>query len=654
MNFRISGKTERYTLFTYYFLLFLLISALLRITFFIWVAAEVAWNPIAVLRTLATGLFFDIGTISFFFLPFSLYLAVFPNKWTGKRLDKIVTYSGFFLITVVFIFSFLGEITFWEEFKRRFNFIAVDYLVYTYEVFKNINESYPLPLLIGCILTITFLIYFVFRKRNYFKNTFEHTAPVKQRLLFLGVNIGLVLIFSLFITNDKAEWSENRYNNEISKAGIYSFFAAFRNNELSYTDFYQTLSEKEAFSLVKTELGNTEYTDKNPGFIRRKITDSLTETTPNVILICVESLSADVLNTYGSIKNITPNLDGLIQKSIWFENMYATGTRTVRGMEALTLSIPPTPGRSIVKRKNNENLFNVSSVFKQKGYTSTFFYGGDGYFDNMAHYFSANGFDIVDRSRRLLGADEVKTGHYNIDDNEATFENAWGVCDEDLYNKVLSFTDTKVAKDPAAPFFHFIMTTSNHRPYTYPEGKIDIPSGTGRAGAIKYTDYAIGEFIKNASAKPWFKNTVFIIVADHCASSAGKWELDVANYHIPALIYNLPGASPQKIAATCSQIDLTPTLFGLLHWSYETNSFGQNVLDPATPHRAFIGNYRKLGYMQNDHLMILGEGKTANFYSWDKKTNQLNLKKNDSEFLKKTIANYQMADYLYHNNGLKE
>ena len=198
------------------------------------------------------------------------------------------------------------------------------------------------------------------------------------------------------------------------------------------------------------------------------------------------------------------------------------------------------------------------------------------------------------------------------------------------------------------------MTTSNHKPYTYPEGKIDIPSGTGRNGAIKYTDYTIGEFLKAARTKPWFKNTVFVIMSDHCASSAGRWELDVQNYHIPALIYNLPNSKSRKIEKLSSQIDMFPTLFAMLGWDYETNLFGKNILDmKPEDERAFIGNYRKLGFLKDNKVVVLGDRKTANFYQWNPSDNSLNPLPMDKGFLETAIANYQVADYLYSNGGLQ-
>jgi phosphoglycerol transferase MdoB-like AlkP superfamily enzyme len=204
------------------------------------------------------------------------------------------------------------------------------------------------------------------------------------------------------------------------------------------------------------------------------------------------------------------------------------------------------------------------------------------------------------------------------------------------------------------PFFDFIMTTSNHRPYTYPENRIDIPSGTGRNGAVKYTDYAIGDFIKKSKTKPWFDNTIFVIMADHCASSAGRWELDVQNYHIPAIVFNTKNIMPQRINTLCSQIDIFPTLFNLLNWDYSSNLFGKDILKmEPNEERAFIGNYRKLGLLKGEKLMVLSEQNQSNFYRWNKDDNSLNEIPLDTTFLNETISFYQVADYLYKNNGLK-
>jgi len=647
----------RFTLFKAYIGLFLILSFIVRCSFFIWNFSEVDKEAFTLIETFGIGFLFDIATISFFAIPYLAYLLFFPKRFYGSIVDKIITYFGFSIGVLIIFFSFFGEFTFWDEFQRRYNFIAVDYLIYTYEVVKNINESYPLPILISAMLVLVLTSIFIVYRFGYFNKMFKSETTFKPKLIASFPWIIIVVISMLFITNKQADFSENRYNNELAKSGIYSFFAAFRNNELPYNEFYKTIPKEEAFKTVKASLLNSKnaFGNANINSIYRTIlnTDSISKSIkPNVIFICIESLSGDFLKEFGNKSNITPTLDSLANKSLFFKNLYATGTRTVRGMEAITLSIPPTPGRSIVKRKNNQDLFTIGEVFKQKGYERNFFYGGDGYFDNMNTYFGGNGFNIVDRGRGFLLDKNITTTRTNIEDDEVTFENAWGVCDMDIYNKVLKEADK--AYVTGKPFFDFVMTTSNHKPYTYPEGKIDIPSGTGRNGAVKYTDYAIGQFIKKAQQKPWFKNTVFVIMSDHCASSAGRWELDVKNYHIPALIFNLPNQQPEKINKLASQIDVFPTLFSALHWNYKSNLFGNDIMSmQPQDERAFIGNYRKLGYLKDNKILILDEQKNANFYSWNPSDNSLTTIPSEESFEKKSISFYEVSDDLYRNEGLK-
>lgn len=632
---------------------FLLFSLLLRVILIVWQFSEVNHSVFGLLKTILCGVFFDLGVLSFVWLISSFYLLLMPKKWIGSVVDKTLIYFFFTLTLLIFIFTFFAEITFWDEFKCRFNFVAVDYLIYTFEVVNNINESYPLVFLIPAMLLITFGILFVFKKRGSFSETFSTKISFKTRIILFVTAIVVAGFYVAFIKNADAEWSENRYTNEISKAGIYSFFAELRSSKLDYETFYEKISTKEAFAITRGNLKNPQTKFEADSIsIRRNITDSLaSEQRPNVVFVLMESMSANFMREFGNDKTITPFMDKLAQESVLFSNLYATGTRTVRGMEAVTLSIPPTPGSSIVKRPNNTNLFTIASVFKQKNYQCNFFYGGDGYFDNMNAYFGGNGFDIYDRGRGSILSDEIKAKRYTISDDEVTFENAWGACDEDMYNKLIKVSDKYHAEKK--PFLNFVMTTSNHRPFTYPDKKIAIPSGTSRNGAVQYADFALQQLFEKAKDKPWFKNTIFVVIADHCASSAGKDEIDVANYHIPAMIYGA-NIKPEKISKLSSQIDVFPTLFGLLNWNYESNFYGQNVRDISFEPRAFLGTYLKLGYMKNDEIMILSNQKKKHFYKWNKETNGLNKIQMNESFLKEAISGYQTADYLFTHKKLEE
>ena len=596
---------------------------------------------------------FDLAVSLYIFVLYAIYLLFLPQKWNDSYVNRILTYTGCFLAFLLSMFTFFAEVSFWFEFESRFNFIAVDYLVYTFEVVNNINQSFPLPYLIAGMITGSLLVVGIFYKKMVFAVNFHSATPFRQRLTITACILICVFTSYMLLQNSWADTGNNRYNNELAKSGIFSFFAAFRNNELDYNAFYLKRNEREVFQTASNELAEPgTQIPKNQFSIRRFVANPGEVRKPNIIMVTVESLSASFMNTFGSNKNLTPVLDSLVRESLVFTDMYATGTRTVRGMEALTLSIPPTPGNSIVRRQDNKNLFNIGTVFRQAGYSRTFFYGGDGYFDNMNAFFGNNGYDIIDRGRKIVPGEHLHTARTFIPDQNVHFENAWGICDEDLYDAVIRDADRKDSR--SQPFFDFVMTTSNHTPYTYPEGKVGIPSGSGRDGAVKYTDYAIGAFLKKIQKKAWFKNTVIIFIADHCASSAGKNEIDVAKYHIPCLIYNLCPSHPSIIDVQCSQIDLYPTLFGLLRWKYPSNFYGRNVLLPGYRPRAFVGTYQKLGYLQGDSLVVLSPQQQVTTSLWNKITDEQKPVKQDAALISKAIALYQSAYYLYKNGGMNE
>jgi len=529
---------NRYSLLFAFMLLILIFSFITRTAFLLLSLSSAELTFPAVLRIYLQGFVFDMGVAVLFAVPYALYLLVLPQRWNNSKVNRVVTYAGFMLLMLIILFSFFAEFAFWDEFESRFNFIAVDYLIYTYEVINNINESYPMPVLISCMLLAVLLITYFFRRRRIFTTSFVSNTSFVKRLV-MSLSLFLVAAFYIaFVKNSWAETSRNRYQNELSKAGIYSFFAAYRNNELSYAQFYKMMNNEEAFKVLRQNLsGDSVVFNPNTPYIRRTLHHEPLQVKPNVIMITIESFSADFMKTFGNTQNLTPFLDSLASHSILFTDMYATGNRTVRGMEALSLCIPPTPGSSIVRRLDNNNLFTVGTVFKSKSYQPTFIYGGDGYFDNMNQYFSGNGYNIMDRGRNILPGDDLQSKRQIIPDSLVSFENAWGISDEDLYDAVIRDADKHHAAGKL--FYDFVMTTSNHKPYTYPAGKIDIPSGSGREGAVKYTDYAIRQFFKKIANKPWFENTVIILVADHCANSAGKNAIDLSKYHIPCMIVNL-------------------------------------------------------------------------------------------------------------------
>ena len=556
------------------------------------------------------------------------------------KIRNSLYFTTLFLYVLLIIFNAVSEYFFYNEFGVRYNFIAVDYLIYTTEVIGNIMESYPIIPLFTAIFVVTGLATWWIYKKT--KDSLLQLPNLVQKLTLLGVFavlLGISLSFAEKINLKKG----NIFQQEIAANGMVKFYEAFSNNTLDFFTFYPTVDQKTAEKNTLLPLGTTT--------LNRTITSDKPELQKNVVLISIESLSAAYMKAYGYEESVTPFLDQLAQKSLFFTNLYATGNRTVRGLEALTLCIPPTAGESVIKReKENKNKFTTGSVFKSKGYSVKYLYGGYSYFDNMKDFYGGNGYEIVDRD--------------NFTPEEITFANVWGVCDEDMAKKAIS----EMNKDYKAgkPFFHHWMTVSNHRPFTYPEGKIDIPADSkSRKGGVKYTDYSIMKFFEMAQKQPWFKNTVFVIVADHCSSSAGKTELPMDKYRIPAMIYSPEFVATQKFSQVTSQIDVMPTVLGLLNFKYQSKFLGQDVFSKNFVPRAYIATYQDLGFIKDNYLTVISPTKNIKQYQLVQKPNtntttEFNIYYTENllqdnprkDLVDQTISNYQSTSFWLKNKML--
>ena len=605
---------------------------------------KVGWTQMSsaeIFGAFVTGLWFDVAALSYLLVPWLLVSALIPTGWSGKRwLNKTRWVLAFFVLYAL-LFGAVSEFIFWQEFSTRFNFIAVDYLVYTHEVVGNIMESYPVPLILLAIALFVFTVLFVLSQLFRFE-TAQHGFKKKTILLMLAL---LLPVLSYELVNvDQMQFSKNAYANELAGNGLFSFAAAARRNELDYDKFYKTIPQAQADEILK----------KN-GLLRHAFSKAITSEPEllditniapfkrrpkNIVVVMVESLSADYLGTYGNKENLTPYLDKLAKESLVFDKVFATGTRTVRGLDALSIAIPPIPGQAVVHRPDSDHLATLGEFLEAQQYSTFFMYGGYGVFDSMNTYFRGNDYKVVDRT--------------DFDKSTIQAENVWGIDDESLFNNAISMIDRMVK--PTQPFFAHIMTTSNHRPFTFPEGKVDLPQGH-REGAVKYTDYAIGKLIENAKTKPWFKDTLFVIVADHCSSAAGKTKLPVDKYHIPVIFYApdlLPAGHYSRIV---SQIDIAPTLLDILGAKGSQHFFGQSLFKAErekAPQRAFISNYQELGYYKDNSLIVLSPKQKAESYHVDPVTFESTPGPMNQALLDEAVAYYQTAARAYKRGDLNE
>ncbi|MDY4626589.1 MAG: sulfatase-like hydrolase/transferase [Prevotella sp.] len=554
----------------------------------------------------------------------SFALRAFLPSWrrTWRHVSLYVLWTVYVFCT---LFVAAGEFFFWQEFGVRYNFIAVDYLVYTHEVIGNIMESYAIIPLMGALVALTALYIWVEARHMRFRLTGNYTPKI------LSAQWGIYLLLSLagygVVTLTHSLDSDNQYVTQLEQNGAYDFLLAFRSNKLEYDRFYPMMGKEQCKMMYDEMCGLSSQGTK-------VLATDTVQRRKNVVLVTVESLSADFLTRYGNKQHITPFLDRLIGKSTVFDSLYANGNRTVRGLEALSLCVPPSAGESIIKQTDNRmGSLSVGNVLRSEGYTVQFLYGGDSYFDNMGDFFSHNGYEVIDRS--------------SIAKDKITFANVWGVCDEDIFRKSIEVFNNDYKK--GKPFFAQIMTTSNHRPYTYPAGRISYPGDPNcREAAVKYTDYAISRLIGQAAKEPWFKNTVFVIIADHCASSAGKTSLPIEKYHIPCIVFDPSQPVHRAIKKTCSQIDVMPTLLSWLGVRAKVRFAGGNVLGKSFHERAFMATYQDLGYMEGHCLTVLSPVRKVKQYAlrrlpdgtWDETL----MKQTRPELVRKAQAYYQYVN----------
>ena len=598
------------------------------------VRPEVAALPgTDLLRSFVLGLGFDVVAAAYALVPFILWLVLVPGVVARSRAYRAATLAWLFAVFFCAFLLAVSEWLFWEEFGARFNFIAVDYLLYTHEVLGNIWQSYPTgKLLLALALAAAALTALLARRVWRWTAAPAGWRPAAAAMLLLAAFLGGA---ALFVDSDSKNLSAQDAANELAGNGLYEFFSALRRNELSFERYYATLPLAEAMATVRGAFADAQWIRPEAGGIERLEPGSGGERRLNVILVSAESLGAEFLGAYGDRRGLTPYLDRLARESLWFSKVYATGNRTVRGLEALALALPPTPGQSIVRRPHNDKLFSLGSVFEDKDYAVLFAYGGYGYFDNMNAFFDANDYRVVDR--RSIPAARIE------------FENVWGVADEHLYDQVIDEIERDKAAQPERPIFAHVMTTSNHRPYTYPAGRIDIPSGSGREGAVKYTDYSIGRLIERARTRPWFKDTVFVITADHGASARGTSQIPVDKYLIPVFVYAPAHVPAARVDRLMSQIDVAPTLLGLLDFRYYTKFLGRDILhSPPASDRAFVGNFQTLAYLKGDRMAVLQPKRRVEVLQLGSGA-AVSAAAQDPTLAREAISFYQVASHVFRN-----
>jgi phosphoglycerol transferase MdoB-like AlkP superfamily enzyme len=325
----------------------------------------------------------------------------------------------------------------------------------------------------------------------------------------------------------------------------------------------------------------------------------------NVVVIILESFSREFVGSLnkdlngGTYKGYTPFLDSLINESLVFPNAFANGRKSIDAIPSVTASIPALVLPYVVSERSGNKINSIASLLGQQGYETSFFHGAPN---------GSMGFDAFTKMagfHRYFGKNE-----YGKEDG---FDGIWGIWDEPFFQY---FADE--LNRMKEPFATTIFSVSSHHPFKvpdqykgkFPEGNIPLQK------CIRYTDYSLKEFFDKARTMPWFKNTLFVITADHCSESDFKEYKTLVNYFaVPLIFYNPDGSLKGKDESIAEQIDIMPSILGYLHYPKPYIAFGNNLFDKSS--KRFAINYIEESYqfLLGDYALYFNDNKITGIYN---------------------------------------
>lgn len=585
------------------------------------------------------GLRMDTIVISIILVIPTILLTISP-KFSSKYISKFLKfYILAFICIAIFIES--ASFPFFAEYDLRPNYLFIEYLEYPQEVTSLLFKDYKLEFIFASILIFIASKFYLNSNFIRFENIFEQNY-ISRFLLLLPILLVLFLgIRSSFghrpVNISDALYSTNRVINEITKNSLHSLGYAYYSNKKSETDIskYGKMNIDDAYKYASKAIG-VDFKDKNRPFYREVKTHLEKKEQKNLVIFIQESMGAQFTGFAGN-QNLTPNLDKLASENISFTNLFSNGTRSVRGLAALSSGTLPIAGNEVIKRNKSQNdYFTIASLLKPYGYKSSFIYGGEARFDNMRGWYLGNGFDEVIEEK---------------DYKNPIFKSTWGVSDEDLVIKA-----NEMFKDYSKNGENFVsvmFSSSNHMPFELPLGKIefekDIPQNSVE-NAIKYADFAIGKFFELAKKENYFKNTVFVVVADHNVRVYGNEIVPIDMFQIPAVIIS-SDIGKKVVNTLSSQPDVLATALDLIGIDLSYQILGNSIFKDDKQNINLMLFDETYAYRKNDTVVILIPDMPIKTYTYkDKKLIEI---PHNEEQEKEALALIYVLDDMYQNKSYK-
>lgn len=587
-------------------------------------------------KAFLVGLHFDVAMSVVLTVPLMLWTTVTcQRRWSAKWQRGFLAFAlalGWSVMT----FTLVAEGFYFEEYQSRYNTVAIDYLIYPHEVFINIWDSYPVVRIVACCVIVGVFLGVLGLKLT--RKTLDSQRDIRGMLSWLCI----ALILGVSVRISEAQFSKERSINELANNTFVSLLTAAMTRNLDYKAFYPTMPLDEAYARAKklVALPDEKYTGSKED-LWRHVPGDPSRPKLNIYFMLEESLGSEFWGMLGRKEpSLMPKMDELATKEGWmFDNIYADGNRTIRGYEGVYSSFPPLPGDSIVARDRTENVETLAQILDRDGYETMFLYAGRGVFDGTGKFAKDNGW------KHFLELKDFKN---------PAFTTVWGVCNEDLYDRAIE--EMRKFHDAGQPFFITSMSVSNHKPYTYPTGRIpEDPKEQTRANAVKYSDYALARFFEQAKKEPFWKDTIFVVVGDHGARVYGSQTIPIKSYEIPFLVMGPAVVKEGKRSSMLGcQLDIGPTLLGMIGRPYDTTFFGHDLLKtPESQRRVLLNHNRSIGIYRDQRLVTFSLNRLIEYFAGDPKTGQMQRVTTPDEQMQEmerdATALFQVGDDLYMN-----
>ncbi|WP_101774404.1 LTA synthase family protein [Pasteurella oralis] len=640
-----SIKTHRTLLFPIFFFVAinLFIFSLSRLGLALWQADRInavdGW-----LALFLQGVRIDIVSLCYLFgVPALLTVLLYHHNSLGFIWQKILR-VWLTCGSVFILFMEIATPAFIETYDFRPNRLFIEYLIYPKEVFSMLMEGHLLAMVIS--LTVTVLATVLYWKLagwavQHLSSPSWKFRPIIALVVIAVAFIGARSTFAHRGINPAmvAFSSDALVNSLVLNSGYSVIYAAQQlKDEDNSSALYGKMETEEMLRIVKQSRGRPESDYISSQLPTLTMNHATYQGKPkNIVIVLEESLGAQFIGSLGGLP-LSPEFDKLAQEGWLFENLYATGTRSVRGIEAITAGFTPTPARAVVKLNNSQHgFFTIAELLSKQGYHTSFIYGGEKHFDNMASFFYGNGFQqIIDEKDYV----------------NPKFQATWGMSDEDLFDKAHE-TFTKLHNE-GKPFFSLVFSSSNHDPFEFPDGKIELyeqPKQT-RKNAAKYADYAIGHFFRLAKQSNYWQDTLFLVIADHDSRVGGAALVPIKHFHIPALFIG-EGIDAKRDPRLVSQIDMPTTLLSLAGVSGQYPMIGYDLTQDVNPNRAFMQYDQTQAMMKGSDVVILTPKVEPRGYTYDRQTGEFTEKMLPESLKKEALAHALLGSYLYKNRLYK-